>query len=273
MTAVATRAEARAALEKTFVEKWMPDIQKYASPRFPADRVLVGVIGALIKNEQLLGCTKASLQLAIYRTARLQLDIGEGIHLVPFGDKCEAIPDYRGMIAVATRQRLVKMIDATPVNANDHFAYERGTDPKLVHRPAPGTKRGPLIGAYAIIETPNSARLHAHWLDIEDIEKRRAKSRSWGPDNVKSCPAWYAMKSVIRDWLGRQPLTGALAEIVAAEEAEFTEVTADGEVVDHGGDPELAADARQMFGEYRRDTLRTPALGDGDETSDAGAYE
>jgi phage RecT family recombinase len=245
-TTVATKPPAtkQDALRAEFQEKWLPELMAYATKNFTPDRILSALLTAAVKNPEIFACTKNSLYLAIMKTARWQLDIGDGVHLVPFNQNiakkgepkvwqkvCEAVPDYRGLIALAVRQRLVRTIDAYPVYEGDEFEYQLGTPSFLRHRPCAAAKRGNLRGAYIII------LLHAgverfHYLPIEDIEKRRANSKSWGPDTVKICPPWYAMKTVTRDWLNRQPKSGALAEATKIDATETIEVDGEtGEII------------------------------------------
>ena len=67
--------------------------------------------------------------------------------------------------------------------------------------------------------TPHAElRENSTWELVADIERIRAKSRSWGPKQIRDCPPWYAKKTVVRDWLNRQPKVGALAEALAHDD-------------------------------------------------------
>ncbi len=224
-------------LTDTFRTEWAPEIEGFASHSFTAERVLSALLVAAVHNPTLFSCTKSSLQLAIMKCARWRLDIGDGVHLIPFKKNvaakgepasyvmvCEAVPDYRGLVALAQRQRIVRTIEAYPVYEGDDFDYQLGLHAYLKHRPCAEAARKKLRGAYIVILLPGGIE-RFHYLPVEDIDRRRANSKSWSPkQGFAQCPPWYAMKTVIRDWLNRQPKSGALAEAVAVDDAEVVEV-------------------------------------------------
>lgn len=219
---------------KTDMEQWAAELDKVAHRGFSAERILAGAMAAAVKTPQLFDCDPKSLFLALHRAARLGLDIGEsGLYLVPLNqtikDKrtgsertvlvAECWADYRGLKLLAYRSRIVRHMDEFVVYEGDRFEYELGLDPRLVHQPInPKEARGGIRGAYTVVDRHGAPRTF-HWLPIEEIEKRRAKSRSWGPKVVRDCPPWYAMKSVVRDYLGRQPKTPEMIEALAADDA------------------------------------------------------
>jgi recombination protein RecT len=237
------------ALAKTDAESLRPLLEKMAPkmaavlPKFVTpERVVQLTLVAAVKNPEILSCSRESIALAVMRSAQWGLDIGETVHLVPFGKVCTAVADYRGLIQLAREARIIRDITPYVVYQGDHFEYEYGLDERLRHVPCNTAKRGPLTHAWCLILKPMGIRAF-HVMPIEDIELIRGKSRSWGPSRVKECPPWYAMKTCIRNYLSKQPKTaGRLGEVIEADEAADqgleipAGVTLDGEVTEDTGD-------------------------------------
>ena len=218
MTAVTvSKKDAGKEIQTKILVDWADQINGTAWKNFDAARMAAGFAQAASKEPKLLEATPTSLFLALSNIARWGLDIGEGAHLVAISGRAEAWPDYRGLKALAMRQGLIRHMEEYVVYEGDEFEYAFGLSPYLKHRPCSETLRGPLVGAYTVIEIRG---LHPkfHFMPIADIERIRAKSRSWGPKQIRDCPPWYAKKTVVRDWLNRQPKVGALAEALAHDD-------------------------------------------------------
>lgn len=239
-----TVAQKKDALAKQ-MDGWAMDLLRSGGPKFTPDRLQMAALTAAIQNPAIFECTPRSLYLALMKCARWKLDIGDGVYLVPFRQNqnkgqgppewisvCEAVPDYRGLKALAMRQNLIRGMDEAVVYKGDEFMRELGLEPRLRHVPCREDKRGPIVGAYSIITLRYGARTF-HYMDIEDIEKRRAKSQSWSPKKGFTDPLpWYCMKTVVRDYLNRQPKSGALAEALDSDDTQEIVVdSATGEII------------------------------------------
>jgi len=238
MTAVAvSKRDAGSAIQSKILVDWAEKINGLAYRDFDATRMAAAFAQAATKEPKLLEATPASLYIAITNAAKWGLDIGEGVYLVPINSKvkgpdgdrwetrCEAWPSYHGLKHMAMRQNIVRLMEEYVVYAGDDFDYQLGTDGFLRHRPCAEAKRGQMVGAYTIITLRFGAKTW-HYMPIGDIELIRAKSKSWGPKYIKDCPPWYAMKTVARSWLNRQPKSGAIADALKHDDVP------DGEAVD-----------------------------------------
>lgn len=198
---------------------WSADLDAAGTRGFNAQRVVAGFLTAAVKNPMLTKCTSASVFLALVKTARLALDIDDGIFLVPLQRtlrqedrrilECHAWPSYTGLKALAARQGTIRNMMEYEVYEADEYKYEYGSQEWLRHVPCkPGMDRGPLIAFWTKI-----ILRHGHstfWqMSIDQVEEIRKNSREWGPTKYRSCPPWYGMKTVARDWLNRQPKAGA----------------------------------------------------------------
>jgi phage RecT family recombinase len=213
---------------------WESQLAPLCIRGFTPGRILAGALNAGLKNPQIFECTPQSIFLALAKVARLALDVGEGIDLVPLNLKVnyrdgqgewkskhvltlEAWTGYKGLKALASRQNIIRSMEETCVYEGDTFDFEKGLSEWLRHKPTSAAKRGNLRGAYSVIRLPGGAKTF-HYMPIEDIEGIRVQSKQWGPEKVKTCPDWYAMKTVVRDYLSRQPQSGALAEALAYDD-------------------------------------------------------
>jgi len=212
---------------KTDVEGWKPQLARLCTRGFTPERILAGALHAGLKNPTIFECEPKSIFLALAKCCRLALDIGEGIDLVPLNNtvrgkkilQLEAWPGYKGLKALGIRERVVRSMQEFCVYQNDQFDHCLGLDARLTHIPSLASLRGGLKGAYSIIRLPGGEKTF-HYMPIEDIEIIRAKSRSWGPKDYTDCPDWYAMKTVVRDYLNRQPQTGALQLALRSDDSE-----------------------------------------------------
>lgn len=213
------------------VEPMAPEIQAVAFKMFTPERIFASLFAAAAKEPALFDADRKSLYLSLMKVARWGLDIGDGVDLVVIGGKVDAWPDYRGLKALAIRQGLIRNAEEFVVYEGETYRYEAGLNPILQHQPLAGSPGRKIVAAYSIITLPRGLRTF-NWMWLPDIERIRAKSRSWGPNKVADPPAWYCKKTVIRDYLNRQPKSGALADAMESDDvaavdgqAEVVEVT------------------------------------------------
>jgi recombination protein RecT len=162
------------------------------------NRLIAQVRVEVTKNPKILECTQLSVVESICRIQQWGLQIGVDAYLVPYGQTCTPVADYKGLAALMVASRAVRAVQARPVYANEAFSYEYGLNEQLVHRPIHDpAKRGALMGAYCILRLPGGRDVF-EFMSIEDIEAIRANSKQWGPKKVPVCPPWYAKKTIIR---------------------------------------------------------------------------
>lgn len=200
---------------------------------------------AIQANPRLLDCDKDSLFMAVYESAVNGLEIG-GIrseaYLVPYGEKVQLIPGYKGLISLV--RRTGKLVDVTMecVHQGDTFEATKGDEVKLVHRPSDDPKREqqPVTHVYVIFHMVDGSKVRNVWTSaqvnahrdrysegyrraeayLRDCEKKKAK-----PDPKKLSP-WHnnwavmAYKTLIRDAInrGRLPLSDAVLDLVNRED-------------------------------------------------------
>lgn len=172
-------AEAR----KDFLQSWEKSEQSIIAnlpSNIDASRFRAVALRAVQEDPALMHVDdKMSLFLACQRAAAdgLMPDKREGA-LVVFrrkqGDNWMTGVQWMPMIG-GIRKRVAKCgfdLQAKVIHKGDHFEYQEGDDPKIVHIPAKlGTDRGPMIGAYAIARDFKTGAVYREVMDAAAIEK------------------------------------------------------------------------------------------------------
>lgn len=146
------------------------------------DRFVRIALTAINKNPKLLSCTKESLLACLLDCSQLGIEPdNRNAHLIPYGDKCTLIIDYKGIVALARRSGEIADIHADVVYENDDFSYSFGTAGNLIHKPAMKTKGKPIAAySYVRLKDGSSSYEVMNVEEIEDIHKR-SKAGNSGP--------------------------------------------------------------------------------------------
>lgn len=176
------------------------------------------------KTPKIAECTVPSLLQCIMDCARMGLEPdGRNAHLIPYGNACTLIVDWKGLCKLARESGEVKSLYADLVHENDTFAISRGSDPKIDHCPAI-RDRGKPIGAYACVLYLNGA-VDFEWMPLDEIEAIRKRSRSGNNGPWKTDWGEMAKKTAFRRLSKRLPLGRPEAqravELVIDREAGF----------------------------------------------------
>lgn len=197
------------------------------------ERLFRSVLIAAQQNPNILRCTQESILSSALRAAELGLDCsggfrGEG-YLIPFKDKCEFVPGYKGLINLARNAGDYIEFYADVVRANDHFVVRKGSDPKLEHEPLMGTdeERGQRLFAYAVARTREGSTQwdYMPWADILKIRdrsngwksyKKKKDAGEWAKDNPWDTDEdEMAKKTVLRRLVKLLPLSSDKAKALA----------------------------------------------------------
>jgi phage RecT family recombinase len=214
------------------------------------DRIAAQLREAMIRVPKIAQCDPDTIIDAVVTIQRWQLEIGETAFLVPYKNSgrlvCTPVRGYRGDIEILINNGVVRSVEARTVYEGEHFVYEEGLSPKLEHHPLPPSKRGDVIGAYAIAWLTRSHAV-SKFLWQEEIEEHREEfSKQWNAQTVGECPKWYGRKCAVKAATNLLPKTPKLRgiieqmnedEVVAGSTRKAmpprpANVTADGELVD-----------------------------------------
>jgi len=154
---------------KAQVKKALP---KHLTP----DRFIRIAITAMTKTPKLAQCSQASLFNALLNLSQLGIEPdGRRAHLIPFGQECQLIIDYKGLVELVMRSGLVANIHADVVCENDEFVYDKGEINR--HRIDFKKDRGTVYAAFAICKFKDGTE-KAEVMTKADIEKIRARSKA-----------------------------------------------------------------------------------------------
>lgn len=158
-------------------------LREVAPQWLSVERLTRLALAARSRNPALAECTADSFVLFCMRCAETGLEpIGAGgAWPVPYRNKngtreVQFIPDWRGLIFLAKKSGQIKHAYGDVVHENDVIEYQKGDDPKLLHRPALKS-RGEVIGAYCVAVLPDDTK-HIEYMPCEELEAIRARSKA-----------------------------------------------------------------------------------------------
>lgn len=186
-----------------FKQDLVGDFQKHVTNYFSGDKdksmkFMTSVVRSVQKVPGLLECDKGSLLTAFMSAAELQLypsSVSGEAYVLPYKGKAQFQLGYQGIITLFYRAG-VDSIRTSIVFANDHFDYEEGLEPRLVHKPDAFSKdRGEPVGVYAIAVV-NGQKLFKVMSKDEVMKFREfsqgkeSKFSPWDPNNDPERHMW-----------------------------------------------------------------------------------
>lgn len=174
-------------------------------------------------------CSIPSLIGAVLNTSLLGLNptLGHCFYVprnVKRGDnwekECIFQVGYQGLIELAYRTGNIRELFADVVREGDTFGFERGTNPKITHKPQLDNT-GKLIAAYAVVEFVNGGRQFVV-MGRNEIEKRRlASSNQKGSEATGIWAQWTDemwKKTALRSLLKITPLSSQVATAMSTDD-------------------------------------------------------
>lgn len=157
--------------------KMIQEIAKVLPKHLTPDRMTRVALTATMKNPALLNCTPESLTNALLTCSQAGLEPdGRLAHLIPYGNTCQVIFDYKGLVTLARRNG-ASTVFADKVCQNDLF--EAGViDGKKVlnHKPNWKGERGAPYAYYAV--TISDGETDWEVMSLEEVESVRQRSRA-----------------------------------------------------------------------------------------------
>ena len=185
-----------------------------ALPRhMTSDRMTRVALTTINRTPALQRCTPESLLSCLMQCSQVGLEPdGRNAHLIPYGDQCTLIIDWKGMIALARRNGV--NVTAKLVCEGDTFvvAEDDGTGKSSVRHVVDYTKpRGEIYAVYsrAVIGDDVDYEIMTK-AEVESV--RMTYSRSKDGDTWKKSWGEMAKKTVIRRHSKRWPLESEVSE-------------------------------------------------------------
>jgi recombination protein RecT len=142
------------------------------------DRFVRLSLTALMRTPKLRECTQESLFKCLLDLSMLGLEPdGRRAHLIPYGNECTLIIDYKGIVELVRRSGDVSYIHADVVYEKDEFDYTFGTGSMLKHKPNMEDRGARVIGAYSFVKLRDGSEDFIV-MSKGDIDKVRKRSRA-----------------------------------------------------------------------------------------------
>lgn len=184
-----------------------------------ADRMARIAATEVRKNKALLNTEPTSFLGSVMQAAQLGLEPGSALgqaYLVPYGNQCQLIIGYKGMIDLARRSGQVLSLNAYAVREGDDFSFQLGLKPDIHHVPSLEADRikKPITYVYAVA-TLKGGGYQFEVMSRAEVEAVRAKAKSKNIWN--SYFEEMAKKTVIRRLFKYLPVSIEALEITNAD--------------------------------------------------------
>lgn len=231
----ATPAEAQQQGFPAMLEKFKGEIARALPKHINPDRMARIALTAFRMTPKLGECDPRSVFAAVIQASQLGLEIGlmGEAHLVPFGEQCQLIPGYTGLMKLARQSGLVQDIYAHEVRVNDKFTLKLGMERSLEHEPLTGPggfpasdeERGDVVGFYAVAVFKDGSRTFVA-MSRKEVEKIRDNSKGYqAAKRYKKESVWdsdftaMGLKTAIRRLCKFLPKSPELATALALDAA------------------------------------------------------
>lgn len=194
------------------------------------DRFIRVSLTAMQKTPKLLDCSQGSLFQALLTCSQLGIEPdGRMAHLIPYGNVCQLIIDYKGLSSLAMRSGEILPPHADVVCENDLFEYDRGEVKKHVidfRNP-----RGKAYAVYAIVRYKEGGE-KAECMSMDEVDAIRKRSKASGSGPWVTDYNEMAKKTVFRRLSKWLPLSPEFRDAVEADADGPIDITKQVEVMD-----------------------------------------
>ena len=193
------------------IERMKPQLERALPKHVTPDRMARVALTAIRQSPKLQRADPMSLIAAVMVAAQLGLEPNTPLgqcFIIPYKDQATFQVGYKGILDLAHRSGQYKRISAYAVDKADHFAYEYGLDPSLVHTPA-DKPSGEISHYYAVYELANGGRDFKVWSrsQVEEHAKKYSQAYRAGKKDSPWFTAFDSMakKTVLIDLLRYGP--------------------------------------------------------------------
>lgn len=140
------------------------------------DRFIRVALTAVMRTPELLKCSQESLFQCMLDLSALGLEAdGRRAHLIPYGNKCTLIVDYKGLVELAYRSGNISKIHADKVCENDVFVFDRGEI--KTHEIDFKKPRGDAYAYYSLVVFKDGTE-SSQVMTLDEIAEVRKRSRA-----------------------------------------------------------------------------------------------
>ena len=206
-------------------ENFKLEIAKVLPKHLTPERMTRVALTATLKTPGLLSCTPESLTnaLLVCSQAGLEPD-GRLAHLIPYGNTCTVIFDYKGLVTLAIRNGM-QAVYADKVCEDDVFeaSVENGVK-QITHRPDFRKARGPAVCYYSVCQRDGVTDWEV--MTKEEVDAIRKRSRAGGNGPWVTDYDEMAKKTVLRRMSKRWDLLPEIADVINRDDDVPVEVRA-----------------------------------------------
>jgi recombination protein RecT len=180
-TALAAPSKNKTVRDWLSTPSFRDEIAKALPKHCTPDRFLRVALTALLKTPKLADCTPASVCNALLSLSQFGLEPdGRRAHLIPYGNQCTLIVDWKGLAELILRSGLVSYLHASEVCENDLFDYDLGEVKK--HTVDFKKPRGKVYAFYSLCKfRDGTAKADVMTLDEVKAIQARSKAGRSGP--------------------------------------------------------------------------------------------
>lgn len=213
------KSKAPEIVQKVLSDNFKKQLALAVPKHLNADRMARIAATEVRKNPALLRTEPTSFLGSVMQAAQLGLEPGSALgqaYLVPYGNQCQLIIGYKGMIDLARRSGQVLSLNAYAVREGDDFNFQLGLKPDIHHVPSLEADRikKPITYVYAVA-TLKGGGYQFEVMSRAEIEAVRAKAKSKNIWN--SYFEEMAKKTVIRRLFKYLPVSIETLEITNAD--------------------------------------------------------
>lgn len=213
------KSKAPEIVQKVLSDNFKKQLALAVPKHLNADRMARIAATEVRKNPALMRTEPTSFLGSVMQAAQLGLEPGSALgqaYLVPYGNQCQLIIGYKGMIDLARRSGQVLSLNAYAVREGDDFNFQLGLKPDIHHVPSLEADRikKPITYVYAVA-TLKGGGYQFEVMSRAEVEAVRAKAKSKNIWN--SYFEEMAKKTVIRRLFKYLPVSIEALEITNAD--------------------------------------------------------
>ncbi len=197
------------------LKAFLPEVQRALPRHLSGDRMARIALTAFRRTPKLANCDPRSVFAAVIQASQLGLepDTMGRAYLIPYGDECQFIPGWKGLVDLMNRSG-AGTVWTGAVFRGDEFDYQLGDSPFVKHKPMGEDEPSQLTHVYAIGRTKGADWPIIEVWPITKIYKHRDRynkvgKRHYSYENVEM----YARKVPLLQVMKYMPCS---AELVAA---------------------------------------------------------
>lgn len=220
---VAEKPQNTAIAKPSSVRDWLKsdsfkgEIAKALPSVCTADRFMRFALTSLQRVPALEKCSQPSVLRCFLQLAELGIEAdGRRAHLIPYGQECTLILDYKGLIELVRRSGEVASLRAETVceAERETFSWHNG---EIEHRINWLEPRGEILAVYAVCQL-KSGETQSAVMTKAEVEKIRTASKAGSSGPWKDHWGEMAKKTVIRRLCKMLPLATEVQEALLRDD-------------------------------------------------------